>query len=204
MKSGVITRSGWLLGLAGMIVIGVVSLVYSFTYAAIQQSEYQAMLQALDSIIPPDSHDNDMVNDSKILPANKLLGLKKDAQLYRARNDGKIFAVAFPVTAPDGYNGPINLLLAIDRDGKILGARVVSHKETPGLGDRIESRRSDWADGFRDTSLENPGNEKWKVKKDGGIFDQFTGATITPRKIVKAIHTALKFVESDPGVFFDE
>ena len=71
-----------------------------------------------------------MVNDSKILPANKLLGLKKDAQLYRARNDGKIFAVAFPVTAPDGYNGPINLLLAIDRDGKILGARVVSHKET--------------------------------------------------------------------------
>ena len=204
MKSGVITRSGWLLGLAGMIVIGVVSLVYSFTYAAIQQSEYQAMLQALDSIIPPDSHDNDMVNDSKILPANKLLGLKKDAQLYRARNDGKIFAVAFPVTAPDGYNGPINQLLAIDRDGKILGARVVSHKETPGLGDRIESRRSDWADVFRGTSLENPGNEKWKVKKDGGIFDQFTGATITPRKIVKAIHTALKFVESYPGVFFDE
>lgn len=204
MSSGVITRSGWLLGLAGVVVIGLVTLIYHFTYASIQQSEYQAMLQALNSIIPPDSHDNDLVNDSKILPANNELGLKKDAQIYRARNDGRITAVAFPVTAPDGYNGPINLLLAINRDGKILGARVVSHRETPGLGDRIESRRSDWADGFRGTSLENPASDKWKVKKDGGVFDQFTGATITPRKIVKAIHTALNYVDSNSGVFFDE
>ncbi|MEN8712944.1 MAG: electron transport complex subunit RsxG [Arenicellales bacterium] len=204
MKPGVISRSGLLLGLAGVIVIGLVSLIYQFTHDAIEESEYQAMLQALNSIIPPDSHDNDMVNDSKILAANKELGLKKDALLYRARNEGKIFAVAFPVTAPDGYNGPINLLLAIDREGKILGARVVSHKETPGLGDRIESRRSNWSDGFQGTSLENPTDEQWKVKKDGGVFDQFTGATITPRKIVKAIHSALMFVDSNPGVFFDE
>ena len=166
MKPGVISRSGLLLGLAGVIVIGLVSLIYQFTHDAIEESEYQAMLQALNSIIPPDSHDNDMVNDSKILAANKELGLKKDALLYRARNEGKIFAVAFPVTAPDGYNGPINLLLAIDREGKILGARVVSHKETPGLGDRIESRRSNWSDGFQGTSLENPTDEQWKVKKE--------------------------------------
>ncbi|MCK5360301.1 MAG: electron transport complex subunit RsxG, partial [Gammaproteobacteria bacterium] len=175
-----------------------------FTHDAIVESEYQALLQALNSIIPEDSHDNDIVADTRNLPANKKLGLKKDSLVYRARNKGKIFAVAFPVTAPDGYSGPINLLLAIDRQGKILGVRVVSHLETPGLGDRIESRRSNWLQQFPGKSVNMPSTAKWKVKKDGGIFDQFTGATITPRKIVKAIHKALVFTESDPGVFFDE
>ena len=204
MSPGVISRSGSLLGLAGILVIGLVTLVFYFTRDAIEESEYQALLLALNSIVPEHSHDNNIVNDTKILPADKQLGLKKDTVLYRARNKGKIFAVAFPVTAPDGYNGPIKLLIAVDRQGKILGVRVVSHLETPGLGDRIESRRSNWADGFRGKSLLDPTNEYWKVKKDGGVFDQFTGATITPRKIVHAIHQALMFVDSKPGVFFDE
>lgn len=204
MKSGVISRSGLLLGLAGVIVIGMVTLVYHFTHDAIVESEYQALLLALNSIIPEDSHDNDIVNDTRVLPANKELGLKKDALVYRARNKGEIFAVAFPVVAPDGYSGPINLLLAIDRQGRILGVRVVSHLETPGLGDRIESRRSDWLQQFPGKSVENPSHEDWKVKKDGGTFDQFTGATITPRKVVKAIHRALMYAEAEPGVFFDE
>jgi electron transport complex protein RnfG len=204
MKANVISRSGLLLGLAGAIVIGLVTLVYHFTHDAIVESEYQALLLALNSIIPQDSHDNDIVEDTRNLPANKTLGLKKDSLIYRARNKGEIFAVAFPVTAPDGYSGPINLLLAIDRQGKILGVRVVSHLETPGLGDRIESRRSNWLQQFPGKTLDNPSHENWKVKKDGGIFDQFTGATITPRKIVTAIHKALIFVESEPGVFFDE
>ena len=204
MKSGVISRSGFKLGLAGAIVIGLVTLVYHLTHDAIVESEYQAMLQALNSIIPEHSHDNDIVEDTKNLSANKKLGLKKDSLIYRARSKGKIFAVAFPLTAPDGYSGPINLLLAIDRQGQILGVRVVSHLETPGLGDRIESRRSNWLQQFPGKSVDNPSRENWKVKKDGGIFDQFTGATITPRIIVKAIHKALVFAESEPGVFFDE
>ncbi len=204
MHSGTVTGSGWKLGMAGIIVIGLVTLAYHFTRDAIHKSEMQAMLLALNSIIPEDSHDNDLVHDSKVLPAVKTLGLKKNALIYRARNNGQIFAVAFPVTAPDGYNGPINLLLAIDRQGKILGVRVVSHLETPGLGDRIESRRSNWADQFRGKSMENPPHERWKVKKDGGDFDQFTGATITPRKVVKAIHKALAYVDNNPDIFFNE
>ena len=204
MSSNSITRSGWLLGLAGAIVIGLVTLAYHFTREAIQESERQALLLALNSIIPEDSYDNNMVNDSKTLSANKALGLKKNTLIYRARIKGKIFAVAFPVTAPDGYNGPIKLLMALDKKGTILGVRVVSHLETPGLGDRIESRRSDWSEQFRGRSLKNPSHENWKVKKDGGVFDQLTGATITPRKIVKAIHTALIYVKKEPGVFFDE
>jgi Na+-translocating ferredoxin:NAD+ oxidoreductase subunit G len=204
VKTKVISRSGLLLGLAGVIVIGLVTLVYHFTYDDIERSEYQALLLALNSIIPEDSHDNDIVNDTRDLPANKELGLKKDSLIYRARNNGEIFAAAFPVTAPDGYNGPIKLLLAIDRQGRILGVRVVSHLETPGLGDRIESRRSNWVDQFRGKSIDSPSREDWKVKKDGGVFDQFTGATITPRIVIKAIHKALMYAEAEPGVFFDE
>ena len=204
MKTGIISRSAWLLGLAGIIVIGLVSVAYYYTRDAIEESEHQAMLQALNSIIPAGSYDNDLVNDTKPLPANKQLGLKKPALIYRARRQGEIVAVAFPVTAPDGYNGPINLLLAVDRNGRIMGVRVVSHLETPGLGDRIESRRSDWVEQFRGKSMEDPPSERWKVKKDGGIFDQFSGATITPRIIVKAIHRALTVINAEPGVFFND
>lgn len=204
MKTGIISRSAWLLGLAGIIVIGLVSLAYYYTRDAIEESEHQAMLQALNSIIPAGSYDNDLVNDTKVLPANKQLGLKKPALIYRARRQGEIVAVAFPLTAPDGYNGPINLLLAVDRNSRIMGVRVVSHLETPGLGDRIESRRSDWVEQFRGKSMEDPPSERWKVKKDGGIFDQFSGATITPRIIVKAIHRALTVINAEPGVFFND
>jgi len=204
MKTGIVSRSAWLLGLAGVIVIGLVSLAYFYTRDAIEESERQAMLQALNSIIPAGSYDNDLVNDTKVLPANKQLGLKKPALIYRARRQGEIVAVAFPLTAPDGYNGPINLLLAVDRTGRIMGVRVVSHLETPGLGDRIERRRSNWVEQFRGKSMEDPPSEHWKVKKDGGIFDQFSGATITPRIIVKAIHRALTVINDEPGVFYND
>lgn len=204
MKTGIVSRSAWLLGLAGIIVIGLVSLAYFYTRDAIEESERQAMLQALNSIIPAGSYDNDLVNDTKVLPANKQLGLKKPALIYRARRQGEIVAVAFPLTAPDGYNGPINLLLAVDRTGRIMGVRVVSHLETPGLGDRIERRRSNWVEQFRGKSMEDPPSERWKVKKDGGIFDQFSGATITPRIIVKAIHRALTVIHDEPGVFYND
>jgi electron transport complex protein RnfG len=204
MSDRTITRSGLLLGLASILVVAMVSLAYYLTRDAIEESEYQALLQALNSIVPADSYDNDLVNDTRPLPANKQLGLKKDALVYRARRNGEIIAVAFPLTAPDGYNGPVDMLLAVDRQHRVLGMRVISHKETPGLGDRIESRRSDWADSFRGKSLGNPPPEKWKVKKDGGVFDQFTGATITPRIIINALRRALLYVEAEPGDFFDE
>ena len=204
MTVKVVSRTGLLLGLAGALVVALVSLAYYLTHDAIEKSEYEALLVALNSIIPEDSHDNDLVHDTRALTATRELGLKKDAVIYRARKNGEIFAVAFPLTAPDGYNGPINLLMAIDRQQRVMGVRVVSHQETPGLGDRIEQRRTDWVDSFRGKSLQDPPEKLWKVKKDGGVFDQFTGATITPRKTVKAIHRALEYVEQQPGVFFDE
>lgn len=204
MTPRIVLRSGWLLGIFGAIVIVLVSLAYQGTRAPIERSEYQALLKALNSVVPEKQYDNDLVNNSYPLKATEELGLKKDALLYRGRIGDKLTAVAFPVVAPDGYNGPINMLMAVNLHGEILGVRVTSHNETPGLGDRIESRRSNWVDQFRGASLEKPEPKRWAVKKDGGVFDQFTGATITPRIIVKAVHRAMLYVKSHPEVFFNE
>jgi electron transport complex protein RnfG len=204
MTSRTVIRSGWLLGLFGAIVISLVSLAYLATEKPIERSEYQALLQALNSVVPAESYDNDLGNDTRPLNANHELGLKKDALVYRARKKGSQVAAAFPVIAPDGYNGPIHMLMAVDHQGTILGVRVISHHETPGLGDRIEARRSDWSEQFRGKSLSEPDAKHWGVKKDGGVFDQFTGATISPRIVVRSVHKALQYVESHSEDFFDE
>lgn len=107
-------------------------------------------------------------------------------------------------TAPDGYNGNIRLLLGIDFNSTILGVRVISHKETPGLGDPIEIEKSNWILGFNQKSLQRPDNEGWAVKRDGGDFDQFTGATISPRAVVKAVHTALLYFDAHKQALFDQ
>ena len=108
---------------------------------------------------------------------------------------GKIIGVAFQVTAGTGYAGPIEMIMGIDMQGKLLGVRVVAHKETPGLGDKIEVAKSKWITLFDGLSIGNPEKDKWAVKKDGGNFDQFTGATITPRAVVKAIKHGLEMFE---------
>ena len=101
--------------------------------------------------------------------------------------------MAFSAIAPDGYTGPITLLIAVRYDGDLAGVRVVTHRETPGLGDYIEIERTPWIRGFEGKSLDTPVAARWKVKKDGGDFDQVTGATITPRAVVKAVHQGLEF-----------
>jgi len=202
MNRTIILRAGLRLGLFGLATIGLVSLVFALTREPIAQAEYQSLLQALNSLVPTESYDNDMVNDTRPLAATAELGLKKPAVVYRARQRGEVFAAAFPFAAPDGYNGPVNMLLAVDREGAILGVRIVSHTETPGLGDRIENRKSDWTGQFVGKSLANPDTAGWRVRKDGGEFDQFTGATITPRIIVKAVRRALLYVDAHPEEFF--
>jgi electron transport complex protein RnfG len=105
-----------------------------------------------------------------------------------------------PAVAPDGYSGEIRLLVGIDLDGRILGVRVTNHRETPGLGDRIETRKSDWVHSFDGRSLGNPPAEQWNVKKNGGVFDQFTGATITPRAVVKAVQHSLAYFRQNRDI----
>ena len=123
-------------------------------------------------------------------------------EVYLAKKQGEVNAVCFKFVAPDGYAGPISLVMGIDRNGEILGVRVITHVETPGLGDKIEISKSKWVLSFNGKSLDNLTLEQWAVKKDGGTFDQFSGATITPRKVVQAIRRGLDFYKSHKTEFW--
>ena len=179
-----------------------VTLTYDFTKARIAFNERQTLLKSLNALIPKETVDNDMVTDTLIVSHPELLGSKKTT-VYRGRMMNQPVATVLTPIVPDGYSGPIKLLVAVRYDGTLGGVRVISHKETPGLGDKIEESRSDWILGFKGKSLNNPPEERWKVKRDGGIFDQFTGATITPRSIVKAVKNTLLYVKEHQDALYD-
>ena len=133
---------------------------------------------------------------------NKLLGNDDDTVAYIGRLKGQPSIAVLQVIAPDGYSGKIGLIIAIHSDGRIGGVRVISDKETPGLGDYIEIAKSKWITGFDGKSLDDPRDSDWKVKKDGGSFDYMAGATITPRAVVKAVHKALQYFAANRDKLF--
>jgi electron transport complex protein RnfG len=185
-----------LLALFGVTGSALVAFTHEQTRERIAQNERLALLRSLQVIVPPETVDNDMVTDAIQVQDPDLLG-SAETTVYRGRMGGQPVAVVLDPVAPDGYSGPIRLLVAVRRDGSLAGVRVIAHKETPGLGDRIEEEKSDWILDFTNRSLGKPPPPKWKVKRDGGIFDQFTGATITPRAIVKAVRKTLEFVQAE-------
>lgn len=180
-----------------------VSYTYDNTIDRINENKRLALLKAFHVLIPPSAHDNDVFTDIIQVKNKKLLGSKKAVTIYRARKNNKPVAVIINSVAPDGYNGYIELLVAINYNGNLAGVRVVDHKETPGLGDAIEDYRSDWITKFKDKSLTNPDEKGWAVKRDGGEFDQFTGATITPRAIVKAVYNTLHYYREHRDTLYD-
>ncbi len=192
-----------LLGIFAIAGTSMVALTYEGTEARIIDNDYQALLRTLHALVPPDSHDNDIATDTVTVTSKALLGNKKPSTIYLARLKGVPVAAVITATAPDGYNGAIKLLVAIRFDGSISGVRVLNHRETPGLGDGIEVERSNWITGFNGLSLNNPDELGWRVKKDGGIFDQFTGATVTPRAVVKAVHHALIYFKQHRDQLFN-
>lgn len=188
-----IRNAGVALTLFAFVGTGVVAFTYLTTTERIVENERQAIQNMLSTLVPSTQHDNDMFSDIITVVNPALLGSKKPSTIYRARINDEPIAAVLEVIAPDGYNGKIKILVAIHYDGIIAGVRVVSHKETPGLGDDIDIDRSDWIMNFDGHSLSNPTRKGWNVRKDGGIFDEFTGATITPRAVVKAVHQSLKY-----------
>jgi len=148
---------------------------------ALRQAE--DMQQMLNEVLPPTLHDNDILADKFQLDGK---------EIFQAREGSDVSAVAFQVAEP-GYSGIITIIMAVDKEGTLLGMRVVSHTETPGLGDKIETARSDWAYSFEGKKLTQENQAEWAVKKDGGQFDQFSGATITPRAVVKAVKGGMDF-----------
>jgi len=196
------TRSALILGLFALTGGGLVAYIYQLTEPHIKEAERAYMLRSLHAVINPALHNNDIFRDMITVRNPELLGTDKLVPVFRARRNGKPVAVAIMSVAPDGYVGPIKLLVGIHEDGTLAGVRVLSHKETPGLGDSIEERRSDWILSFNGHSLNNPERKGWYVQRDGGIFDQFTGATITPRAVVKAVYNTLKYYQRNKERLF--
>jgi len=180
-----------------------VSYTYDHTIDKINENKRLALLKAFHVLIPPTAHDNDIFADIVQKKNKNLLGSKKPVNIYRARKNNQPIGVIINSVAPDGYNGRIELLVAINYNGTLAGVRVVQHLETPGLGDAIEEKRSDWITKFKQLSLNNPEKKGWAVKRDGGQFDQFTGATITPRAIVKAVYKTLLFYKENRDTLYE-
>ncbi len=192
-----------ILGLFSVVGTGLVALTHQGTAERIAENERQALLRSLHQLIAPESHDNDIYNDVITVHDKALLGSRDGVSIYRARRGGQPVAAVLASSAPDGYSGTIKLLVGINYNGTLAGVRVLSHRETPGLGDGIEAERSNWILTFSGRSLLNPEEAGWKVKKDGGVFDQFTGATITPRAVVKAVHNTLRYYQQHREAIFD-
>ena len=165
--------------------------VFYMTHDAIVKSEEAEKLKLITQIVPSSIFDNDIIQDTLSIPADPLLGNIDSTLAYRARIKGEPSAVVLEAVAPDGYSGKINLILAVRANGELAGVRVVSHRETPGLGDYIELPKNPWIKGFDGKSREVYKDADWKVKKDGGQFDYMAGATITPRAVIKAVNKAL-------------
>lgn len=195
-------RTAVLLTLFAIVCTALVAYTYDQTRDRIAESERKALLVKLHSVVAPDMYNNELIKDITTVISKKYLGTDQPVTVFRARKDGKPSAVILTPIAPNGYNGPIKLIIGIKVDGTLSGVRVLEHNETPGLGDAIEERRSPWIHVFDNRSLQNPGKKGWHVKRDGGDFDQFTGATITPRAVVKAVHNALLFFANNKERLF--
>jgi len=194
--------SAVLLTLFAVMGTALVGLTYEATVERIAENERQALLNNLHTLVPPERHDNDIHADRIQVQAPDRLGTEAPVTVYRARKAGEPVAAVLTPVAPDGYGGDIRLLVAVNYDGTVAGVRVLAHKETPGLGDNIEVEKSDWITRFAGRSLSNPPAEKWRVRKDGGVFDQFTGATVTPRAVVGAVRRTLEYYAANRDRLF--
>jgi electron transport complex protein RnfG len=200
-----VTRNGLLLGAFAVATALLISGTYLQTRERIVEQRRQAEAKALLDIVPPETHDNSLLDDTLPAPVHgEWLQLQEPKSIYRARRDGRVETVLVPARAPDGYSGAIDLIVGVHRDGTVAGVRVLNHRETPGLGDKIDKKKSDWIDSFEGHSLSNPEPAGWAVKKDKGVFDQFTGATITPRAVVAATRRTLEYVDAHHARLFAE
>ncbi len=202
MLSKYMLRAAAILGGFAVLCAGLVGITHESTHDRIAANEKAALLHSLHELIPAASHNNDIYNDSIAAQSKESLGSKNPVMVYRARQGDEPVAAVIAAEAPDGYSGTIKLLVAINYNGELAGVRVVAHKETPGLGDYIEAERSNWIKQFDGKSLTHPADKLWQVDKDGGVFDSNTGATITPRAVVKAVHRALKYYNSHRDLLF--
>ncbi|MBC3766814.1 electron transport complex subunit RsxG [Neptunicella marina] len=189
-----ISKNGLILAGFALVSTALISITQIVTAPVIKQQQNQQLRGILDAILSPKLYDNDLLHDCIVVNNNQDLGPGSHT-IYRASKQGQPVAVAIESVAPDGYNGRIELVVSIIGEHQVGGVRVLNHQETPGLGDKIDLRVSDWILGFHDKKYEKGLEQQWAVKKDGGQFDQFTGATITPRAVVKAVRNTVQYYQ---------
>lgn len=189
-----VSNTTLILTLCVVIATGILLLTFSQTSDLIAANERAYLLKQLHEVIPVQIHNNDLYEDTFAFRDPALYGIDFPITVYRARRNGQPVALAMTAIAPDGYSSRIKLMVGVKIDGTITQVRVLDHKETPGLGDGIEIRRSPWINQFQHKNLKNPPINEWKVTKDGGKFDQMTSATITSRAVVKAVYKTVDYV----------
>ncbi|MCG5531341.1 RnfABCDGE type electron transport complex subunit G [Halorhodospira halochloris] len=188
-------RAGGVLAAFVGVGLALVAGVYELTAERISAAERQVVLDRLEAVLP-DEHDNEPDADAYTIPSPIPGG--EQARVYPAFSEGEFIAAAVEAQTPEGYAGPISLLIGIDPQGQIIAVRTVYHRETPGLGDAIEASRSDWIETFSGRSLADPPQEDWQLRGDGGEFDGITSATITARAVVDAVRKVLIDFQEQP------
>lgn len=192
-------RTASRLSLFALVVASLLSLANSITRQTIATNAEQHLLDTLGEVLPANYFDND--------PSQTAINvfddtLQTNRTIYRATLNKQPSAAALTTTTTDGYAGPIKLLIGITYEGTVTGVRTLEHSETPGLGDDIEINKSDWILDFNGQSLNSA--ISWSVKRDGGDYDHFTGATITPRAVVRAVENTLQWYKDNRRILFND
>lgn len=198
------SKTAIILILFSLVGTSLLAFTYEATYKKIAENERLTLLNNLHELVPPHLHDNILDTDKLEIVDKRFFGHNKKVIVYRARKEQNPVALVLHNIAPDGYNGKIGFLVGINYDETISGVRVISHKETPGLGDAIELEKSKWIHIFDRTSIEEPEESNWKVSRDRGKFDQITSATITSRAMVKAVKNCLLYVKQHKSELFEK
>ncbi|MDR9499523.1 MAG: electron transport complex subunit RsxG [Hydrogenovibrio sp.] len=183
------------LSLFVFIAVSLLTAVWLLTDEPIKQAEQRALIQTLQQVMPASHYDNDLLADTRTIVAPEALGTNEPVTVYRARKDNQPVGLVIQAETQQGYSPNMQILVGVNAQGKVLGVRVLQHAETPGLGDKVEPGKSDWIHSFRNKSLQSPPAERWTVQKYGGAFDQFTGATITPKAVVEKVRDVLQLIE---------
>jgi len=194
--------SGLVLAAAAAVCTALVAVTQRLTAPRIAENEMAYLEQSLRPALAGVFYDNELAESTLVLAPPHGLPGNEPAIIYRLFSEEQPVAAVFVVTARGGYAGPIRLLIGVEYSGELAGVHVLEHQETPGLGDRIEASRSDWLTQFEEASLESPPRERWAIRRDGGEFDQITGASVTPRAVIRAVKETLIYFESNRDSVF--
>ena len=199
----IILKTISIISLLGLIFAISLSITFEKSDPLIEQNKIEFKTKLLNEILDGLDYDNDLINTYKSVKPNELLKNKTETNVFLAKKNNILQAVLIESIAPDGYSGDITILTAINSDDEIIGSRIIDHKETPGLGDYIDQKKSNWIFNFNGMSLKNRADPDWRVKKDQGTFDYKAGATITPRAVIKSVKNTLQFYKDNKELFND-